>query len=461
MKVAELLKRLKFNLQWVPFTSNFFIVGAAFLVSWLIFNRYSDFSSAKKEINSYDPLVLIMAKVTLVFIALLLLLSILSAVVAWLLYIRTSKKKNLNLELNFEHGKNRDTMWLSSVLKAARRPVLGFIKASLYYNDKETTDKFVLASNKVNKDNFWREGVSGKSALQLPDIREYDVAGSFIFFEDMLQLVSLPIRQKLKGHFYQPPLNLQTKEQEILPLKTEDMDTRIEQLRRIDGEYINYKDFESGDDVRRIVWKVYAKNRELVVRIPEIFNPYASEVYFYASFYTDLNAIESANAYSDAMLNYYKNYVWTVFEALAHKEFEINFVPDNQIKIPKQENYAAWVQRNIANSNWQQSLTLSNYFKPRYGSVLVISSLNTPEEVAEVMEQCSKDTLVYYAKLSDCFKSATPLSLLWRIILHPPQDKYKRIRGTWFFSPFRFRLQKREQKIEKILQQSDVRIADL
>src|SRR5690606_36307087 len=118
-------------------------------------------------------------------------------------------------------------------------------------------------------------GISGKSSLQLPDIKEYELRGGFIFFEDMLHLVSLTVAQPVNGHFYQPPV-LYGEEDDtgVFPKKTESMDVRIDEMRRVEGEYLHYKDFEPGDDVRRIVWKVYAKSRNLDVRMPESFEPY-------------------------------------------------------------------------------------------------------------------------------------------------------------------------------------------
>ena len=71
---------------------------------------------------------------------------------------------------------------------------------------------------------------------------------------------------------------------------------------------MNYKDFESGDDVRRIVWKIFAKNKELVVRIPEVINPYASHLHFFASFQNSMIAADSN--YAAGMLDYYKDIIF-------------------------------------------------------------------------------------------------------------------------------------------------------
>lgn len=461
MKWNHLIKRFRFYLQYFPLTLNFFIVGAALWVCWHFLKRADPDKKKNDTLDSFEPLIVMMGKIALYFVAGLILLSILTAIACWVYYLWIRKKKKYLLELSFENTKSVGGMWFEAILKTVRRPLLGFIKGRLFFDNYDMTDKFILASNKRKAGSFWREGVAGKSLLQFPDIKEFDVGGGFVYFQDMLQLISLPVRQKITNHFYQPPVNLETEEQDVSPLKTEDTDVRIEQLRRVDGDYINYKDFESGDDVRRIVWKVYAKNRDLVVRIPEIFNPYASQVYFFASFHSTINSLLRENVFAQSMLNYYKNFVWTVYEGLSKKDFEVKFIPDEELHIPDQESMDAYVQRVISNSNWQNDHSLSEYFKPKYGSVLIVSSMNNPKEIAEALEQCNKDTLVYFVKLSDCFKNANPLSLLWRVLIKPPDDRYKRVRSRWFFSPFRLQLQKREIEIEKALQQSDASVGAL
>jgi len=412
--------------------------------------------------SSFEPLILIMGKVALWFAGSLLALSILSALLCWCHYLWIRNKKNYQLELSFDHEGGKNTLWFKALLRAARRPLLGFIKGRWFYDDYDMTEKFTLASNQRQPRKFRREGISTKNLLNLPDIKTYRIAGGFIYFEDMLQLIALPVRQHIKDRFFQAPVNLAISETEVSPLQTDDAEQRIDQLRKVDGEYIHYKDFESGDDVRRIVWKVYAKNRELVVRVPEIFNPYASKICFFASFYTDGNKDQRNNVFAKAMLNYYKNCVWTIYESIDKKSFDIRYFPDMEWhNIPEQENEQALVQNAISSSNWHNEYPLEEYFKPDYGSVLCISSMNATEDIKRILDKCHSNNLIYFVKISACFKHATPLSLIWRLILRPSDDRYKRIRGQWFFSPLRIRILRREKEIEKMLRQSNAGIAIL
>ncbi len=460
MKWKNLRNRLRYYLQYFPLTPNAFVTAIAL---WLCFRVIKPDAAVKgEELSSFRPLILLMGSTALWFVVALIAFSVLTTFVCWLYYIWLQAGPNhYQLEFDFKPADKRKGLWMETLLKKARRPFLGFIKGRLFYDDYKMTDKFTLASNRRKAQQFWREGVSGKSMLQLPDIKEYAVKGGVIYFEDMLQLFSLPVGQGIKGHFYQAPGQVDIDNRDALPRKTEQTDTRIDQLRKVEGEYLNYKGFESGDDVRRIVWKVYAKSRELVVRVPEIFDPYASHVYFYASFYTDLKPARKGNDFAAEMLNYYKERVWTVYETLADKEWEVKFIPDQQLQVPEQFNGKAFVQRVISNSAWQGDRELTGYFEPRYGSVLCISSLNEPGEVKTLLEQCSGDTVVYYVKLSDTFRTFLPWNWLKRIFVLTPEDRLKRIRTRWLLTPLRLQLGKREKEIEQALQNSQVTVARL
>lgn len=457
MKWNVLFKKARYYLQYFPFTLNAFVIG---IVLWLCFQWLKPgVASSENETDSFVPIILLVSKIALWFILVLILFSILSTLICWIVFLLQRNHSIGQLEVKFEPLKKGKGLWLETLLQKARRPFLGFIKGRLFYDDLNVTDKFMLASNERVQKQFWRLGVKGKSKLALPDIREYAIIGGFVFFEDMLQIFSLPVKQSIKGHFYQSPENIFLQENNALPRKTEETETRIEQMRKVQGEYLNYKDFEAGDDVRRVVWKVYAKNRELMVRIPEIFDPYASHIYFYASFYNAGGNLK--NDFSNEMLNYYKNRVWSVYETLIDKEFDVKFIPDQQLQLPEQINKNLFVQRIISNSQWQQEYLLSDYFDAKYGAVLVISSFNDVAEVKTVIENCNSEVLVYYVKLSNTFRSFAPWAWLTRIFLLPPEDRLKRIRSRWILTPLRWKLVKREKEIEDILTTADITLVRL
>lgn len=450
MKRKQVFRLIKYYLQYFPFTVNILLYSIAAYFGYKILYQPLN----KDEIAPFRPFIILMGKITFWFLIVLVGLSVISTVMSWLYFLWLRNKKQYKLQVSFkiEHIEgHRKKMYLHTLIEGVFRPILGFVKARLYYDDNQLTDKFTLLSNKRREKSIWREAITGKSGIVLPDIKEYEIKGGFVFFQDMLQLCSLAVAQPISGHFHQPPLLSATEDKEVFPKKTETTDVRIEQLRRVEGEHLNYKDFEAGDDVRRIVWKVYAKNRELVVRIPELYEPYASHLYFYASFDSTIQSQWLNETYLKEMLNYYKNNIWTIYNTLSKKEWTLRYIPDQQFNILEQLSDTEKTSRIISNSNWIRESSLEKYFNPKHGTVLCISSLTSPEDLENLLARCDESIVIYFVKLSSVFKQFAILTWAKRILFLPPKDRLSKIRATWLFSPLRLQILKREKTIETIL----------
>jgi hypothetical protein len=453
MKRKQLLSLIKYYLQYFPFTINALLYGIAVYIGYKTLYKPLD----KDEVAPFRPFIILMGKIVFWFLIALVLLSILSTIGSWLYYLWLKRKKGYKLQVSFktetENG-HKNKMYLYTLLTGVFRPILGFIKGRLYYDNNLFTDKFTLLSNKRKEKSIWREAIVGKSRMELPDIKEYELKGSFVYFEDMLQICSLAVAQPISGHFYQPPVLTEPDNKDVYPKKTETMDIRIEQLRRVEGEYLNYKDFEAGDDVRRIVWKVYAKNRDLVVRTPELYEPYASHLYFYASFDSAIKPQWLSEDYLKEMLNYYKNNIWTVYDTLSKKEWALRYIPDQQLNVTEHLSDAEKTSRIISNSQWESN-SINQYFNPRNGTVLCISSLTDIDELENLLEKCDCSTVIYYVKLSGVFRQFAMWTWFKRFLFLPPKDRLNKLRAAWFFSPLRLQMQKREKAIESLLKRSN------
>lgn len=461
MNRKQIKWKLRYGMQYFPFTLNTVLCVIAI---WLAYKLIYTPVPKGEEPSPFIPFILLMGKMVLWFVVGLVGLSILSTFVSYFYYLWLKQNKGSKLDVSFttETAKGKQNkLYMNARLEGAFRPILGFVKGRLFYDDHVMTDRFSLMSNKLKDKSLQRIAITGKSRMLLPDIKEYDIKGGFVYFQDMLHIFSLASAQPMSGHFYQPPVLTGKEDADVFPKKTETMDVRIEQLRRVEGEPLNYKDFEAGDDVRRIVWKVYAKNRELVVRIPEMYEPYASHLYFYASFYASVNAQWLSEGYLAEMLNYYKNSVWTVYDTLSHKEWEMRYIPDQSFSMPGQLSEAEKTAKIISNSIWHKDIALPQYFNAKNGTVLCISSLSDPQELKNVLDRCDASTVVYFVKVSNVFKHYAALSLISRLIFQPPQDRLSKLRTRWTFSPMRFQIQKREKEIEEMLQKSSVTSAVL
>ena len=456
MNWKQLKWKISYAWQYFPFTLNTVL---CVLAGWGGYKLLYTPTPKGDEPSPFLPFILLMGKLVFLFVIALVGLSVLSTFATYIYYLwlRSAKGYKLQIEFTTETKKGKkNRLYLNARLEGVIRPILGFVKGRLYYDDNVMTDRFSLLSNKRKEQSVWRAAITGRSRISLPDIKEYDLKGGFIYFQDMLHLFSLAASQPVGGHFYQPPVLAEGNDTDVFPKKTENMDVRIEQLRRVEGEQLNYKDFEAGDDVRRIVWKVYAKNRELVVRIPELYEPYASHLYFYASFYASVKTQWMDEGYLKEMLNYYKNNIWTIYDTLSRKEWEVRYIPDQSFNIPEQMPDDEKAARIISNSIWHKDKSLPQYFNPKTGAVLCVSSFTDPHELINLLDRCDTSTVVYFVKLSNIMRSYAALNWLSRLIFLPPKDRLSRLRSRWTFSPIRFQVQKREKEIEDILRKSSV-----
>jgi hypothetical protein len=347
-------------------------------------------------------------------------------------------------------------VYLKIVIPYGVKPLLGWLKVRLIYDKNRYTEALPI-SEQLNKSFLpFRRGIMGVNRIILPDIKEYQIQSAFLFFEDFLQLFSIPVHCKVNQQFMNAPENLLRQQQELPPKKTEEELVRIEQLRKVEGEHLNYKKFEDSDDVRRIVWKIFAKNRELMVRIPEIMDPFASHVYFYASFFND-SSFDAFNPYGRAMLNHYKKVVWTLFDALRKSSFEVRYIPDQSVH-NKEQNEIDPIQRSITLQQWHQDQAVSTFFKPQRGTVLCVHSMSSVSDLEKILSQCDAQTTLFFVRLGRTFKSAYLLHWISRIFIQSPSDGLARLKSKWVFQPMKYKLEKNEKHLLSIIQQSEVNL---
>lgn len=443
----QLVKKLRYRIQFIPFTRNTLVVGIVASLSAYLLRQPEP---AESSSNALLPFVRVMSLYSIWVMAGILTLSVGSTFVCWLYFIRLRRKGKSSLSVLSEYGGKQGRSELSLRLPGALKPLLGHLKGRLVYDDLELTDRFGLQSSERKKNSLLREAITGKSQLILPDIREYQIRGSILYFEDVLQIISLPVFQPIQGSFYQSPQVYQRAEEEIDPKKTDSLDIRIEELRKVEGEFLNYKDYESGDDVRRIVWKLFARNRSLVVRIPERMEPYASHIYFYASFYKKDNT-GTRNAYADEMLNYFKSQVWTVYRELSKQDWQLKYLPDQELPIAEPTTDKHQIERLIANSQWHKDKNLRAYFSLSKGSVLLVHSFSDAEELQQLLDEADKSVRVIFIPLSSAFRGIYVLNWLSRLLFIPGKDRLARLKANWIFSPIRRSVLKNERVLASLI----------
>jgi hypothetical protein len=317
------------------------------------------------------------------------------------------------------------------------------------YDRNNFSQKFSLLEN--SKRRFFSTKIEGTYHWPLPQIKEYHVEKAILYFEDVFQFFSIAVDLPARSNFFTQPASKNVNALRVSPRKTEETTTRIEELRKVEGEYLNYKHFENNDDVRRIVWKIYAKNKELVVRIPEIMDPYASHIYLYASFFSQYS-IAGNGAIDVPFLNYYKTLTWNIYQNLVKQGYEVRYIPDQEVAKNNVADDQQWVKYSISTSNWQHTKDLRTYVKTSDASIVVISSLSDAEEVHELIEIHGREITFIFIKLTDSLLNPNFFDWVQWLFVQNQKDDIEVYKRAWSFSPLRAKINKNEKRLTEILE---------
>ncbi len=447
----DLIKnRIRYASFFVPFRFHIVLLAIVLLVAYYWLKKTSVLPD-----TSYTAIIDLFITVAIAFIAAIFAISFITAILPWLFFLFNKKSGKIFIRVKTAAKQNTITekQKVSIDLNPIHRPIFGYIRLRLHYDDKNISPKFSLINNQ-SKTQLFSSSLNGVYNWPLPEIKEYKVSSAVIYFEDMFQFFSFAATLPAQDNFFTQPGNNAGSEIKVQPKKTEDTNTRIEQIRKVQGEFLNYKNFENNDDVRRIVWKIYAKNKELVVRIPETNDPYASHVYFYASYYNAMGT----GIYSDffpAFLNYYKTGVWNAYQQLNKQNVLIKYIPDQESKTTFADDPLQKIKYIISTSEWQTQKNLQQYFKKEEASVLCISSLINAEEVQQILDRTGKDLVIIFVQLSNAFSKVEIKDWLQWMFIKPEADGLDKLRLMWNISPLKRKITENENKIKAILNKSE------
>src|SRR4051812_17018983 len=162
--------KVRYAWEYFPFTINTLL---CVLAAWGAFKLLYKPTLKGDEPSPFLPFIILMGKVVLWFLLALVGLSILSTFLTYFyfLWLQSSKGYQLQVEFTTETKKGKkNKLFLNASISGAIRPILGFIKGRLFYDDNGMTDRFSLLSNKRKEQSIWRKAITGKSRLNLPDI---------------------------------------------------------------------------------------------------------------------------------------------------------------------------------------------------------------------------------------------------------------------------------------------------
>lgn len=446
MNFSRTTDKIKQSAFYIPFTIYFVVFAIAALIGYKMLDN--------DEINTYSSfadIFRLLLKVALGFTVAIISIAFIPVLISFLHFIYKKRKTGIRFDIftDVKESELNQKQTVRLLISPVLKPLFGFIKLRLLYDQKHYSKKFSLLENSRRK--FFSTSIEGTFHWTLPQIKEYHVKKAVLYFEDIFQFFSIAVNLPTSSHFFTQPAIKGIKDLNVSPRKTEETNTRIDQLRKVEGEYLNYKNFENNDDVRRIVWKIYAKNKELVVRIPEIMDTYASHVYLYASFFSKFNTGGNA-AVEIPFLNYFKVITWSVYQNLVKRGFEVRYIPDQEVAKKTTANEQQGVKYSISTSNWHHLKDLKTYVKTNDASVVVVSSLSDAEEVKDLIENFGKDITFIFIRLTDSFKNQNMIDWVQWVFVQNQKDDIDVYKRSWALSPLRLKIKENEKKLAAILE---------
>ena len=430
---------------FIPFTFYFVLFAVALALAGYWVNTRSLIPG-----NSFADVFKLLLKAGAWFLVIILSVAFISVILPFILFVVKKRKNAIDVSIKTAvvSNNNEPVQKIHINVSPVLKPLLGFIKLRLHYDEELYSRKFLLAEERQKK--FFTTHFAGDYQWQLPEIKEYHVEKLIVYFEDFFQFfsftVSLPVQDRFHTHPFAPP----AKEIQLSPRKTEDTATRIEELKRVEGEYLNYKNFEDNDDVRRIVWKIYAKNKELVVRIPEVLDPYASHAYIYPSFYNSFD-ITGNTTVEIFFLNYYKTMLWSIYQQLNKQGYALKFVQDQQTPSKHFNEALQAIQYAITTSNWQKEKDLKAFVNSKDASIIILSSLCNADDVQKLLDASSSGTVFVFVKLSKSLHHTYFISFIKWIFVQAEKNELEVYKSKWRLSLLRPKIVQNEKNIEAIL----------
>ncbi|MBS1505245.1 MAG: DUF58 domain-containing protein [Bacteroidetes bacterium] len=451
MKSLSLSTFIKFSSYWSKLVGVrwqlLLSIAALWIVSLWLRNEYGqDDSNLWLVMNQFIQLV----KWTILG---LFLISLLTAVSTWAYFMNGVKNKRIAVQAKFGDGQKAEAGWIPLTVMIsgpALRPLLGTIQARLVFSEKRMSERVILDTNVPRPRHWWRQAIRGTGQTLLHDRGIYDVEKVLISFCDMLGLVSLPCTIPYTQQLYTLPLPQEEQKIKAQPNSTEEQKHRIDIPKRVEGEHVNYKEFETGDNIHRIVWKIYAKSGQLVVRIPETKDPYASHLYFYVSYYHGFGL--QGGVFETELLNVYKDTVRNLFEAIAQNGYDVR-IPHDQ-EVPKLSGLSEKKNElfQITAAAWQSQLAPSGFVNYSKAAFVCLPSLVPVGEVETILKNLPPSVPLVVVKLSDAIPS--PFQLQVKDIFFKPEAKPSdKLRQPWLLSSLRRSLKENENDIASALKQ--------
>lgn len=378
--------------------------------------------------------------------------SVFTLLVSWVVFMLKLKRSKLkvNLKISEDRTPEAGVLPVEAIIENILRPILGTIEIRIVFPGWRISDRILLDENKKT----WlspMNTVAGRAELDLHHRGLHDVEEVQVVLTDMMKLICIPITLHSQNRLLTIPKKLKDENFEIFPTATEEQDVRINLPKRVQGEYLAYKDFESGDDIRRIVWKIYARSGELVVRMPETRDPYASHVYICMGFYNEL-ITEFDDLAGRELLNIYKDSLRQVYDAVSKNNYSVRIVKDQEEMLDTGTSETSKDLFFMSTAEWQKEQLPSEVFAIPKAAVVCLSSATPIGEVENLFGKLPLHVPVLIFGLSNALGPALRFSVR-NIFFQEKKHALTEVRRSWWISPLRKNLKLNEEKIRMAVRQ--------
>jgi hypothetical protein len=314
-------------------------------------------------------------------------------------------------------------------------PFAGAVKAGLTF-DRRHDALIVLKRLKYRQ-------AYGKKKLNLPNIKSYDLDTVTLFFQDFFRMFSFKIAFNNRVSVVILPVSENKIELSKVSYTMDKDEIRTNTVHRKEGELLHFKHFESSDDIRRIVWPVYAKTKELIVRMIEMHSMYASRIDMYASFCNSYGNLLDKTI-SDAFLNNYKTGIWEVYKSLK-EDNEVRFIPDQKSRIAVEHQHEVSAQ--ISGMDWHSN-KIEEYLGDGKISVVCISSLIPSQDTEKILDKLDTNAVVIFTSLKSSIEKIGVKDVIKEVFTIPEE---KKINWRWLFSTNRRKVMNNDKAVRNAL----------
>ncbi|MDR2286966.1 MAG: DUF58 domain-containing protein [Prevotellaceae bacterium] len=423
------MKKVDVFCQGVKYIRSKMFVRVTFFIVLLFVFLVREYVAAGASEKVNDIAFLLLESSMFVF-GIIILFSIITILISFFIY-RKSKAKP---RVKFTYTGDNEVI-CEVVCNKILFPFAGAVKAGLTF-DKRHEALIVLKRQKHRQ-------AYGKKKLNLPNIKSYDLDTVTLFFQDFFRMFSFKIEVKHRVSVVILPVAENEIELSKVLYTMDQDEIRTKTVHRKEGELLHFKHFESSDDIRRIVWPVYAKTKELIVRMIEMRNMYASRIDMYASFCNGYRNLLDKTI-SDTFLNNYKTNIWEVYKSLK-KDNEVRFIPDQKSKIAVEHQHEVSAQ--ISGMDWHSN-KIEEYFVDGKVSVVCISSLIPLQDIEKMFDKLGANAVVIFTSLKSSIEKIGVKDVLREIFTIPNE---KKVNWRWLFSTDRKKVLNNDRAVRNAL----------